>query len=194
MNARWNPETEFVRQRRRLIQTASLLPLGLAVSSCGGRADAGSIDRKLQFVSLAQAIEEVERLSKAKTLRSAASWNWAQTLEHCAQSIEFSMAGFPTAKSEWFQRTVGAAAFSVFAWRGRMSHDLAEPIPGAPALSAGDDVTRALVRLRASIRNFEQWQASLKPHFAYGPLDKKQYDLAHAMHLANHLSGFDLAG
>ena len=46
-----------------------------------------------------------------------------------------SLDGFPQPKSAAFQRTVGAAAFTVFQWRGKMTHGLDEPIPGAPALT-----------------------------------------------------------
>ena len=147
-------------------------------------------DRQLHFSSLAAAEEELARLAQAKALASDATWNWAQTLVHCAQSIEYSMSGFPQSESKLFQRTVGSAAFGVFSWRGRMTHDLADPIPGAPSLQANVEPTRALERLRSSILSFQRWSGPLQPHFAYGDLDKKAYELAHAMHLANHLSAF----
>ncbi|MFT4242825.1 MAG: DUF1569 domain-containing protein [Acidovorax sp.] len=152
-------------------------------------------DRKLAFATLAEAMREVDRLSAApvQPLDPATAWNWQQTLEHCAQSIEYSLQGFPQPKSALFQRTLGAAAFSVFAWRGRMRHDLAEPIPGAPALDAlAPDAATALPRLRAAAQAFTAHAGPLKPHFAYGALDKAQYEQAHAMHLAEHLSAFDI--
>lgn len=154
----------------------------------------GPLDRRLQFSSLASAEEELARLAEAAELVSAATWTWAQTLKHCAQSIEYSMTGFPLPKSALFQHTVGTAAFRVFSWRGRMSHDLSEPIPGAPALESGLDAARALDRLRAAILNFRQWSGPLQAHFAYGALDKSEYELAHAMHMANHLSSFRASG
>lgn len=147
-------------------------------------------DRHLQFASLAAAGEELARLAQAKELISGAIWGWAQTLVHCAQSIEYSMSGFPESKSRLFQRTIGAAAIGVFSWRGRMTHDLSEPIPGAPALDARADAAQAVERLRASMLNFLQWSQPLRPHFAYGELTRQEYELAHAMHLANHLSAF----
>ena len=147
-------------------------------------------DRQLQFRSLAAASEELTRLAQAKELDSSAAWSWAQTLIHCAQSIEFSMSGFPQAKSRWFQRTIGSAAVAVFSWRGRMTHDLSEPIPGAPPLDAKADAARAVERLRAAMLAFAGWSEPLLPHFAYGELSKQEYELAHAMHLADHLSGF----
>jgi hypothetical protein len=85
---------------------------------------------------------------------------------------------------------VGSTAFEVFAWRGRMSHDLAEPIPGAPPFSSSGNALAALQRLTMAIESFRAWSEPLHPHFAYGELSKSDYDLAHAMHIANHLSQF----
>ena len=152
-------------------------------------------DRQLVFGTLGEAMREVERLSAApvRPLDPATAWNWQQTLEHCAQSIEYSLQGFPQPKSALFQSVLGAPAFQVFAWRGRMSHNLAEPIPGAPALDAlAPDATAALARLREAVQAFTAHAGPLQPHFAYGALDKAQYEQAHAMHLANHLSAFDI--
>lgn len=143
------------------------------------------------LASLDEAMRELERLAQAPALVSQAAWTWPQTLDHCAQSIEYSLSGFPQPKSALFQRTLGAAAFSVFAWRGRMTHDLAEPIPGAPPLGASDGAV-ALARLRNAVQAFQASTAPLQPHFAYGVLSKAEYDHAHAMHLANHFSAFAL--
>lgn len=176
--------------RRNFVITAagmSAAAVAAGFSACQG--DSTS-DRRLQFTSLAAAREELERLAQAKTLSSSTVWSWAQTLAHCAQSIEYSMSGFPQTKPELFQRTIGSAAFSVFSWRGRMTHDLAEPIPGAPLLDAQAEPGQALGRLRASMLAFLQWPGPLRPHFAYGELTMPEYELAHAMHLANHLSAY----
>ncbi len=184
--------TTLNQRRRFVLSTASaVIPLsGLALSACEGSTVA---DRQLQFATLAVAQAEVLRLAGARSLVTEAKWTWAQTLAHCAQSIEYSMNGFPQLKPALFQRTLGAAALGVFAWRGRMSHDLAEPIPGAPALEPLMNAANALARLQAAIQSFESWTAPLLPHFAYGELDKPAYEQAHAMHLANHLSAFQVA-
>ena len=179
-----------INQVRRAVVISTVGAAALAVTAgCNGNS---LTDRQLQFASLGVAAEELAWLAQAKELVSGATWNWAQTLVHCAQSIEFSMAGFPRPKSELFQRTAGAAAFGVFSWRGRMTHDLADPIPGAPTLEAQADPAQSLERLQMSIADFQRWSGPLHPHFAYGVLNKKEYELAHAMHLANHLSGFQI--
>jgi hypothetical protein len=147
-------------------------------------------DRQRQEGSLTAAVAQLERLAGNGQPTSDGGWTWAQTLTHCAQSIEYSMHGFPRSKGWLFQRTVGAAAFGAFRRRGHMSHGLAEPIPGAPAIAADADPVQALARLHRAIADFHGWTGALQPHFAYGPLDRAQYELAHAMHLANHLSAF----
>ena len=153
-------------------------------------ANASQTDRQLVFVNLAQAMDEVRALSQARSLASQTQWNWAQTLVHSAQSIEYSLTGFPQPKSALFQRTVGAVAFAVFDLRGRMIHSLSEPIPGAPTIDASTDASQAMERLEIAVARFHAWTAPLQPHFAYGELSKPAYERAHAMHLANHLSAF----
>ena len=149
-------------------------------------------DRQLVFASLRDALQEIDRLAAAPALKSSAVWSWPQTLTHCAQSIDYSMTGFPQPKSALFQHTVGALAIQVFSWRGRMSHDLAEPIPGAASLEPSPTPEVALAHIRQSVQDFMAYRQALKPHFAYGELDHGAYEKAHAMHLANHLSGFDI--
>ena len=49
-----------------------------------------------------------------------------------------------------------------------------------------------LAPLRRAVQAFAHHAGPLHPHFAYGALSKVQYEQAHAMHLANHLSAFDV--
>jgi hypothetical protein len=72
--------------------------------------------------------------------------------------------------------------------RGEISHNLAEEIPGSVPTEASKSFDAALDRLLLSIRTFESYDGPLMPHFAYGSLSKKEYDLANAMHIANHFS------
>ncbi|WP_239024330.1 DUF1569 domain-containing protein [Ramlibacter humi] len=136
--------------------------------------------------SLDGALRWLDGLERAPAVRATGAWPLSAVLDHLAQSVEMSLDGFPQPKSELFQHTAGSAAFAVFKWRGRMSHGLAEPIPGAPALSAGADWRLSALRLRHAIGRFQANQGALKPHFAYGALSKGDYSLAHAFHIANH--------
>jgi hypothetical protein len=177
-------------RRRILILAAGTAPAYLLAASTSGCSEVPVNDRQLIFKSLGEALSELDRLTRAEALQPAPAWNWTQTLNHCAQSVEYSMTGFPQAKSQVFQRTVGTTAFKVFSWRGRMTHDLGEPIPGAPLLDASTPVAAAVERLKQAALAFTHWTAPLRPHFAYGELSKAEYEQAHAMHLANHFSAF----
>lgn len=137
------------------------------------------------FATLANALRTLEAL-KSKPPKTTGAWVLAQVLHHAAQSVEYSLGGFPQSKPAWFRATVGPLAFSVFSARGRMSHGLAEPIPGAPAIAAGQALDATADRLTAALRAFDTHTGPLAPHFAYGALDKKAYQQAHLMHLANH--------
>ena len=96
------------------------------------------------------------------------------------------MSGFPALKPAWFRATVGSYAFALFNARGAMSHDLVEPIPGAPEIAQGQPLVPAIERASAALRAFDAHAGALQPHFAYGTLDKSDYARAHLMHLANH--------
>ncbi|NRF71580.1 DUF1569 domain-containing protein [Aquincola sp. S2] len=140
------------------------------------------------FRSFAAARDAVAALAKRDGVRSSGAWPLSQVLQHAAQSIEYSIDGYPQPKSALFQGTVGAAAWALFNARGRMNHALDEPIPGAPALDAALPLDQAVARLLAAFERFERHAGALQPHFAYGALDKPAYARAHLMHLANHWS------
>jgi hypothetical protein len=142
---------------------------------------------------LNDALQWLDKLDKAAKVSVTGKWPVVAVLEHLSQSIEMSLDGFPQPKSALFQDTLGATAFAVFKWRGKMSHGLDEPIPGAAALTPQGDWHPAAQRLRAAINRFNAHTGALKPHFAYGVLSKADFALAHAFHIANHQDEFVLA-
>jgi len=124
------------------------------------------------------------------SIESTGVWEVARTFNHLAQSVEFSMTGYPIMKSKIFQDYVGTLAFSVFQAKGRMTHGLDEEIPGEIIDLNNTNPVQARDRLIKSLELFSEYEESLQPHFAYGELDKDQYALAHAMHVNNHLEEF----
>jgi len=173
--------------RRRVLAITGAATL---IAAGADPAQASKAEHVYAFRTLSQAMNEVHALAQARSLQSQTEWTWAQTLVHAAQSIEYSMTGYPQERSVVFQRTLGAAAFAVFEWRGRMSHSLVEPIPGAPGLDSAKNASLALERLELAVGRFQAWTGLLRPHFAYGALSKPAFEHAHAMHLADHLSAF----
>ena len=136
--------------------------------------------------SLDDVMRWLDRLERATQVQSTTAWKMSAVLEHMAQSVDMSMDGFPEPKSALFQATLGTAAFAVFRLRGKMSHGLIEPIPGAPALPQSEDFKPGIVRLRSAVQRFQAYAGPLKPHFAYGALSRADFALAHTLHIANH--------
>jgi hypothetical protein len=161
-----------------LTRRALLTALPLSMTTVTGCAPA---DVQI-FPSIASALGAVQSLDTGH--RSIGAWSLPQVLEHSAQSIEYSMSGYPQMRSSLFRSTLGNAAFALFDARGAMTHSLSEPIPGAPALAA--PLPAAISRLVNALQAFEAYDRPLHPHFAYGALDKAQYTRAHLMHLADH--------
>jgi hypothetical protein len=137
------------------------------------------------FTSLADAAAAIQALP-ARGARSRGIWNLPQVLNHIAQSIEYSMTGFPTLKPGWFRASVGPLALRVFAARGQMKHGLDQPIPGAPPLAEGASLDAAVRRVLLAIHEFDVFREPLQPHFAYGLLDKPAYAQAHLLHIRDH--------
>lgn len=173
-------------QRRTVLKLAGSGAAALAVAGVGGAVWLSGAPAPIaRFVSFDEARRWLDTLVADASARSLTAWPLAQVLEHAAQSVEFSMHGFPQPKSAAFQNSVGRLAFAAFERAGAMTHGLTEPIPGAPALVA-TEVGLAADRLRAAFAAFEAHTGPLAPHFAYGPLDKARYTRAHLLHLADH--------
>jgi hypothetical protein len=121
-------------------------------------------------------------------LQFSGHWNGFQTLSHLAQSVEFSMTGYPQHKSELFKSMIGKSAFKLFSQKGKMFHNLEEVIPGAAELTPQGATEQAMARLITALEKFSQFQLPLAPHFAYGELSHEDYALAHVMHVYDHFS------
>jgi hypothetical protein len=168
--------------KRRHFVASALIPLS------------GSVMASTQSVqNLNEVLQWLDSLQSAKSVQSTNGWTLNAVLEHLAQSIEMSMDGFPEPKSAFFQATAGSAAFAIFKMRGRMSHGLSEPIPGAPALQQLPTWQTGAARLRAAVTKFQNYSGAMKPHFAYGSLSHADFAIAHTLHIANHQDKINLA-
>ncbi len=167
--------------RRQFIKGSFFGAVGLA----GGAAVWLNTGGNQEPLTVAAVMAKLDAISPA-TLDHKGAWDCHQIFSHCAQSIEYSMTGYPEHKSELFKNTLGSVAFSAFATKGAMVHGLDETIPGAPMIDAKQDSALALEHLKKSLLDFEQFDGTLQPHFAYGELTKQEYEAAHVMHIYNH--------
>jgi len=169
-------------QRRTIVKGAALGGLALI----GGGGWTALAVPTSAAISVAGARATLDALA-GKPLVSLEGWSPAEVFNHCAQSVEYSLHGYPLLKPAWFRSSAGALAYRVFSLRGGMRHALDEPIPGAPPLIEPADVVPALQRLQQAFADFETHAGELAPHFAYGALSHADYGTAHALHLFDHL-------
>lgn len=146
--------------------------------------------RDQSHLSLDLMLTKLDGLSKTP-LETSGSWDASRTFHHLAQSVEFSMTGYPEQKPPIFQKTVGALAYKVFNARGAMSHGLDDVIPGEIVTDDGQ-TQAALLRLKNALLTFKEYGSDMKAHFAYGQLSKGDYSIAHVLHINNHLEEFHM--
>ena len=144
----------------------------------------------VRLENLAQAREALQKLRTAGASTPSRGMTLHQVLLHCAQSIDYSLRGFPRMKSKFVRATVGRIVVGRFLSAGRMSHNLAAPVPGAPAIPEQGELERAWTELFAALDRFEKHEGLLHEHFIFGALSKESFGRLHAMHIADHLSAF----
>ena len=151
--------------------------------------DDTDMKNSLRLGSLDSTLKLLDSLSNNPNFKATGQWDANRVLHHCAQSIEYSITGYPENKNILFQKTIGKVVLTLFLSRGFMKHNLADPIPGAPQLpDASIDYSLGLVRLKNAITTFTNHSGEFAPHFVYGSVNKSDYDKIHAMHIANHFN------
>jgi hypothetical protein len=124
-----------------------------------------------------------------EVLAAGSEWTLSQTIQHCAQTIRYSVVGYPALRPWLFRATAGALAKRVFLRRGAMKHPLGAEIEGAPPLQAGLPVAEAVELLTKAVALFASHTGDHAPHPAYGRCTHDEFARLHAMHMAEHLPG-----
>lgn len=144
------------------------------------------VPRNKEDLSIQAMLKKLESMD-VSNISFESTWSVGHNLAHMAQSIEYSMSGYPMHKSELFKSTVGKAAFNAFSSKGYMKHNVEEDIPGAPSVNTVN-AEEGMQRLIASLETFNNYHGELPEHFAYGALSKEEYALAHVLHIKDHFS------
>ncbi|MEO1549396.1 MAG: DUF1569 domain-containing protein [Pseudomonadota bacterium] len=131
-------------------------------------------------------LDQLEGMARGP-VKATGTWDSFRTFNHLAQSVEFSIAGYPTQHSALFQVTAGALAFKVFKAPEAMTHGLDDVIPGEVVAAETGDTKAAIARLSTALQAFRAHEGELKPHFAFGALSKADFAIAHVLHINNHL-------
>jgi hypothetical protein len=118
------------------------------------------------------------------------NWSPYKTFVHCAQTIDYSIKGYPKNKPVIIQKTIGKLVLKKFLKQGFMKHSLTAPVPGAPDIGEDGSSNDGLNILIKSIDQFEKYNGSLSKHLIFGEMTKEEYSMYFAMHIYNHLEEF----
>lgn len=168
----------------------TLLVSAVALTAVAAASFASYRKSTVEITSITNMLTQLEALKSrdlAAKLVQKTGWAPYKVFVHLAQSIQYSMTGYPEMKPELFQHTAGSAAFYAFSVAGAMRHNLTEPIPGAPAIADTGNVSEAIDLVIKALQEFQSYTGELRPHFAYGLLSKTEFANAHVMHIENHL-------
>ncbi|MET3118766.1 hypothetical protein AAKU64_002999 [Undibacterium sp. GrIS 1.8] len=168
----------------------TLLVSAVALTAVAAAGFASYRKSTVEITSITNMLTQLEALKSrdlAAKLVQKTGWAPYKVFVHLAQSIQYSMTGYPEMKPELFQHTAGSAAFYAFSVAGAMRHNLTEPIPGAPAIADTGNVSEAIDLVIKALQEFQSYTGELRPHFAYGLLSKTEFANAHVMHIENHL-------
>jgi len=119
------------------------------------------------------------------------SYTFSETVQHAAQSIGYSMTGYPRLAPASLRVTVGRAVKHLFLNRGAMRHNLSAPVSGAPDLDPAMPDLAAIAVLRAAVARLAAFDGALQPHPTYGRCSKEQVASLQTLHLREHLPGVD---
>ncbi|MEU1573450.1 DUF1569 domain-containing protein [Streptomyces collinus] len=143
----------------------------------------------LTLVQLTERLRKDLGRPERDLLAPGGPWNLSQTLQHCAQTVRYSVTGYPELKPALFRATAGALAKRIFLRRGAMKHPLGAEIDGAPPLDPDLPVTEAAAGFADAVALFTGHTGEHAPHPAYGRCTHDEFARLHAMHLAEHLPG-----
>lgn len=137
--------------------------------------------------SLKDAEESLLRVKGAKEV-TCPHWSLSEICLHCAQTIDYSISGYPQLKPVIIRATVGRLAIRKFLGQGYMKHNLSAPVPGGQAFKEDKSISEGMDELFSAIQRFRDYNGEFKLHLLFGKLSKEEYDSYFAMHIADHLS------
>lgn len=142
--------------------------------------------RELRFASLDEVLADAERLVKGPS-KTLGNWSLGQILKHLAAAMDMAVDGL-SAKPPWIMRQAARLMKNRMLNKG-LSPGFQLPRSMAKTLVVDDGTTpeEGLAALRTAIDRYKS-AGELKPHPAFGPLSRTEWDKLHLRHSELHLS------
>jgi hypothetical protein len=141
--------------------------------------------RALAFASLDEVMPEVERLLRGHA--TVGNWSLGQICSHLAQSLQFTIDGFPReVQQPWIIRaTVGRFLLWRILRSGRFLEGVRMPVKYQP--KPGTDAGAEAESLRAALGRLAAHTGPLADLPFRGPLSRDVWERFHCIHCAHHL-------
>jgi hypothetical protein len=142
--------------------------------------------RKIKFNSWQEIEEEFSILEQSGRVETSGVWSFYQILKHINDALHYSMNGFPNMKPAIIRKTIGRIALSYFMKRNEMRAGL--PNSSAPKKREEGDERVMFQKLKATLKEYKEFQGEFAPHTIFGDLTREEWDKLHLMHFSLHLS------
>lgn len=140
-----------------------------------------------RFFQLEYAKECLLTLKDAKHIFTE-NWGIYEICMHCAQTISYSMTGYPKMKPAIVRLTIGKAVVSKYLKQGYMKHNLQSHVSGGEKIDPNGEPAAGIDHLLSEIEKLENYTGTLKPHSVFGEMTREDYMKYFAMHISDHFS------
>lgn len=144
---------------------------------------------KIKLKSLEEALNELDRLRNSRKKTALGQWSTAQIYSHLRYFFEGSIKGFPESRSSFIRKAVGPNLLSNIKKIGYMPSGFRNSFLHENANVQDEDTELNL--LITAVREFMIYNGKLSEHPIYGKMNREDWNLIHAYHIANHLSFID---
>ncbi|EFU74787.1 DUF1569 domain-containing protein [Enterococcus italicus] len=138
-----------------------------------------------QFASLDEALNILEQLKENESVCTK-NWSVYEICLHCAQTIDYSMTGYPEMKPKLIRQTIGKKVVKKFLTDKKMSHNLQAPVAGGAPIAHDGLPIDGIQALIDATHRFQAWDGELQEHGVFGELSKEEYATYFALHIADH--------
>lgn len=131
--------------------------------------------------------EQLNQLNE-DDIKVKTDWSMYHTLVHCAETIEYSMNGYPEMKPAFLRATVGKLAIKKFLRQGYMKHSLVADVAGGRKIKEDGSFEEGKNILLSMIDEFLNYKGKFAPHLLFGNLSREEYDQYFVLHIQDHFS------
>lgn len=144
------------------------------------------MQRQVKLNSFEDLLAELEKIEKARELKTSGVWSVYQLLEHMSENLYGSLHGFSRHQPKIVRMTIGKFVLRKILKSGVMRSGY--PNPHTPKTREEGDILSSIQKLRSIIEEFQNHRGNFAMHPIFDKLTKEQWMQLHLIHFSMHLS------